>query len=120
MGKCQPRQKFELTKEEKDFLDYLNQTAYLWPTGTRVWKFWGEVAQARGLDVKTIICTPWVGFGTFTGLEIDYNGVWCYPFRIKCRQTPNEVIASQQKMYQKNEVRRAAKEAWEGVSAPPI
>jgi hypothetical protein len=53
----------------------------------KAFDFWGNVADARGLDLKSIIGVE--GKPTeFTALPAGHNQPWCWPMKLKCANEP--------------------------------
>ena len=51
--------------------------------------FWKRVADARGLDYKTIISNG----QSFTALPVGHAKPWCWPIALKCKKKPAYVDA---------------------------
>lgn len=56
----------------------------------KVWDFWREIAESRGLDYQSIIGSETVQ-GAFTALPLGHNKHWCYPIPLKCIRQPRTV-----------------------------
>lgn len=87
------RQTYELTPEEEFRLDKL---AYEFRDG-HAFKFWKDVAAARGLDYRTILAAWERGFlvrNRFTALPLGRTRAWCHPIPLKCPMTAAEAMAA--------------------------
>lgn len=54
------------------------------PFQNMAFNFWAKVANARGLDPKSIISAG----ETFTGLPVGHGKHWCFPIPLKCNKAP--------------------------------
>lgn len=76
------RQSFTLTDVEQRAFDRLP------PFEGAAWAFWLRVAQARNLDVGSIISsTP-----KFTALPEGHDKPWCHPRPLVCAKRPPAVV----------------------------
>lgn len=71
------RSLYQLTPDERAAWERLP------PLENRAWDFWRSVAQARGLDYRTIVCANNHGY-EFTALPLGHGKPWCWPAPIKC------------------------------------
>jgi hypothetical protein len=54
-------------------------------------KFWREVALARGLDYRTIIGNP-SDLDSFTAMPDGHGRDWCWPDTLKCTRSPVNLV----------------------------
>jgi hypothetical protein len=48
-------------------------------------EFWGNVANSRGLDYKTVIGDEY-NRSIFTAMSYDHGKDWCWPIPLKCHK----------------------------------
>lgn len=68
------RRKFTLSDTEQ------RQFGRLRPMEGEAFRFWEQVAQARGLDPDSILSNC----ESFTALPLGHNKDWCFPIPLKC------------------------------------
>lgn len=78
------RNRFNLTAQE------ISEFSALRPEPARIWAFWHNAAEGRGLDPATILCDENFPH-TFTALPINHDKPWCWPWTLKLNRKPSTV-----------------------------
>jgi hypothetical protein len=84
------RNTYHLTPEESaSFAKLCARTR--WHNAEDIWRFWGGVAVARGLDPKSVMCKG-TDRESFTALPLGYGKDWCFPSSLKVAAPPAFVV----------------------------